>query len=34
MKNGIIDIIRHEDGTIGWLRAGRLHRKAIDDSLS
>jgi hypothetical protein len=28
MKNTLVDIIRHGDGSIGWLRAGRLHRKA------
>ena len=27
MKNGLADIIRHEDGSIGWLREGRLHCK-------
>lgn len=28
MKNNFADVIRREDGSIGWLRAGRLHRKA------
>ena len=27
LKNTRADIIRREDGSIGWLRAGRLHRK-------
>ncbi len=27
IRNGRVDIIRHEDGSIGWLRDGRLHRK-------
>ncbi len=32
MKNGRVDIIRRKDGSIGWLRDGRLHRKtAVSD---
>jgi CubicO group peptidase (beta-lactamase class C family) len=27
MKSGIADIIRKEDGSIGWLRFGRIHKK-------
>ncbi len=27
MKNGRIDIIRRKDGSIGWVRDGRLHHK-------
>lgn len=27
MKNALADVIRGEDGRIGWLRVGRLHRK-------
>ena len=26
-KGGTVDVIRKEDGSIGWLRAGRIHRK-------
>jgi hypothetical protein len=27
MKSSLIDVIRKEDGSIGWLRAGRLHKR-------
>jgi hypothetical protein len=26
-KGGTVDVIRKPDGSIGWLRAGRIHRK-------
>ncbi|UCC54304.1 MAG: hypothetical protein JSV68_10100, partial [Anaerolineaceae bacterium] len=27
MKSSKVDIIRESDGSIGWLRAGRIHKR-------